>query len=91
MKLLNIYNETCKSYLVGESRFHVDLPQKRFKEVYAIESLFLGKKSYFDLLEYVDDNNKEHNIQDDLARMNGFPTPCIVYYAKETKMSVLYV
>ena len=56
--------------------------KKEYKEVYYIEGLFLGKKSYFDLLEYVDDNGKEHNIHDDLARMNGFPTSCIGYYAK---------
>ena len=62
--------------------------QKKYQDVYYIEALFLGKKSYFDLLEYVDDNDKEHKIQDDLARMKGFPTPCIEHYAKENKMSV---
>ena len=58
--------------------------------MYAIESLFLDKKSYFDLLGYVDDNDEEHKVHDDLARMKGFPTPCIGYYAKD-KMSVLDV
>ena len=53
--------------------------------------MFLGKKSYIDLFEYVDDNDKEHNIQDDFARMKGFPTPCIGHYANENEMSVLYV
>ena len=53
--------------------------------------MFLGKKSYFDLLEYVAGNDEEHNIQDDLARMNGFPTSCIGHYAQQNNMSVLYV
>ena len=65
--------------------------EKWYKEVYIIESLFLGNKSYVDQLEYVDDNDKEHKIQDDLARVKGFPTSCIEYYAKENGMSVLYV
>ena len=59
--------------------------------MYAIESLFLDKKSYFDLLGYVDDNDEEHKVHDDLARMKGFPTSCIEYYAKENKLSVSYV
>ena len=48
--------------------------------------MFLGKKSYVDLLEYVDDN--DHQIHDGLARMKGFPTPCIQHYATRNKMSV---
>ena len=54
---------------------------KGYKAVYYIEGLFLGKKSYVDLLEYVDDNDKEHKLHDDLARMNGCPTSCIEYHA----------
>ena len=70
----------------------MDFPTKDgYKEVYSIEGLFLGKKSYFDLLEYVDDNDEEYKIHDGLARMKGFPTSCIEYYAKENQMSVLDV
>ena len=39
------------------------------------------------MLEYV--NDEGHKIQDQHARMKCFPTPCIEYYAKENKMSVL--
>ena len=41
------------------------------------------KKSYFDLLGYVDANYKKHEIHDGLARMKGFPTSCIGYLQKE--------
>ena len=88
------YTDNYKIDLVGENlcQFHVDFPkQDGYKEVYYIEGLFLGKKSYFDLLEYVDDNDKEHKVHDDLARMKCFPISCIEYYAKGNNMSVSYV
>ena len=77
------YKEKYKLYLAGENlcRFHVDWQQKRYKEVYFIEGLFLGKNSFFYLSEYVDGNDKEHEIHDDLARMKSFPTSCIEYHA----------
>ena len=59
--------------------FHVDFPKKEPKDVYYIEGLFLCKKSYFDMLEDVDGNGKEHKIHDGLARMKGFPASCIEY------------
>ena len=52
-KIVKRYKETYKLDLAGENlcQFHVDFPNKKgYKEVYAIESLFFGKKSYFDLL-----------------------------------------
>ena len=92
-KIVKRYKDKYKLDLVGENvlQFHVDFPKKDgYKDAYSIEGLFLGK-SYFDLLEYVDDNDKEHEIHDDLARMKGFPTSCIEYYAKGNKMLVLDV
>ena len=87
-EIVKRYKENPKLYLVGESlgNFHVDFPQRKgYKEVYSIEGLFLSKKSYSDLLWYVNVNDKEQKIRDNLARMKGFPTPCIEYYAKENK------
>ena len=52
-KLVKTYKDNYKLDLVGENllQFHVDFPTKDgYKEVYSIEGLFLGKKSYFDLL-----------------------------------------
>ena len=56
--------------------------------MYAIDSLFVGKKPYIDILECVNDNDKGHKIHDQHVRMNGFPTSCIEYYAKENETSV---
>ena len=67
--------------LVGENlgNFHVDLPdlQTGCGEVYAIESLCLGKTSYFDHLESTCKEGKL--INGDLSRMKGIPTSCIVF------------
>ena len=69
---------------------HVDLPQKDgYKDACAIECFFLGKKSYIDILEYVNDEGDK--IHDQHVRMKGFPTSCIEYYAKINKISVLHV
>ena len=50
---------------------------------------FFGKKSYTDILEYVNDEGDK--IHDQHVRMKGFPTSCIEYYAKVNKISVLGV
>ena len=78
--------------LVGEDLgdFHIDLPQKDgYKDVDAIESFCLGRKSYIDILGYVNDEGDK--IHDQHVRMKGFPTSCIECYAKINKISVLYV
>ena len=90
--VVNRYTKKCNKDLVGESlsQFHVDFPKKDgYKDVYGIESLFLGKKPYIDILEYVNDEGNTTHGQH--VRMKGFPTSCIEYFAKENKMTVLYV
>ena len=68
----------------------MDFPKKEgYKDVHAIESLFLVKKPYIDMLEYV--NDKGHKIHDQHVIMKGFPTSCIEHHAKEKEMSVLDV
>ena len=48
-------------------------------EICAIENLFLGKRTYTDILQ---STNKEGNtINSEHIRMKGIPTPCIKYYA----------
>ena len=58
-------------------------------EIYAIESLFLGKSTYTYTLESTDKDgqtiNSEHSI------MNGIPTPCIKYYAQMKGITALEV
>ena len=56
---------------------------------YAIGSFFLGRKSYIDVLEYVNDEGDK--IHDQHVRMKGFPTSCIEYYAKINNIRVLDV
>ena len=58
-------------------------------EIYAIDSYFLGKTTYIDILESTDKDgntiNSEHII------MKGIPTPCIKYYAEQKGITVLDV
>ena len=46
-------------------------------EIYAIESLFLGKKTYIYISEPTDKDGKTVNSEH--IRMKGIPTPCIEY------------
>ena len=64
-------------------------PKDGSTDVYAIGSVALGKKSYTDILEYV--NGEGDKIHDQLVRMKGFPTLCIEYYDKVIKLSVFDV
>ena len=58
-------------------------------EIYGIESLFLGKKTYTDFLEptgkYGNTINSEH-----IGR-RGIQTPCIKYKASQDNITVLYI
>ena len=70
--------------------FHIDFSMDNANtETYAIERLFLGKKTYIYFLEPTDKDgdtiNSEHII------MKGIPTPCIKYYAQEKGITVLDV
>ena len=90
-QVVKIYKERYGFDLVGEDlgNFHVDFPgiEKGCGEVYAIESLYLGKTSYFDHFE---STSKEGSIiNGDLSRRRGITTSCIEYYAKVNNISVL--
>ena len=58
-------------------------------ETYAIESLFLGKKTYIYMLEPTDNDGK--TINSEHIRLKGIPTACIKYYAEQNNMTVLDV
>ena len=60
---------------------------KANSETYAIGSLFLGKKTYIDILELTDKDGM--TIHSEHIRVKGIPTPCINYYAEQHNMSVL--
>ena len=58
-----------------------------YTDVYAIESLFIGKKPYIDMLECVDDDGDK--IHDQHIIMKGIPTACTKYFAEQHKLTVL--
>ena len=62
---------------------------KANSEIYAIESLFLGKKTYIDILESTDKDGM--TIHSEHIRMKGIPTTCIKYYADQHNIIVLDV
>ena len=81
-KLCKYYKQKYNQELVGNGlgNFHIDfdLPGS-VSEIYSKESLFLGKKTYIDVLESTDKDNKI--INSDHIRMRGIPTSCIHYEA----------
>ena len=91
-KIVKKYKEIYDKDLVGEDlgNFHIDFSMdKANSEIYAIESLFLGKKTYIDILESTDKDGKKINSEH--IRMKGIPTPCIKYYAEQHNITVLDV
>ena len=93
-KVVKRYKEKYGKDLVGKNlgNFHIDFKMAgacKKAEIYAIESLFLGKKTYIDILESTDKKGK--TINSEHIRMKGIPTPCIKYYAEKHKLTVLDV
>ena len=91
-KIVDRYKDKYGLELVGEDlgTFHVDFDLYGVtSEIYAVERLFLGKKTYIDILESTDKHgttiNSEHII------MKCIPTSCIQYYAEQHNISVLYM
>ena len=88
-KIDNRYKAKYGSELVGEElgNFHTDFSMDNANtEIYAVESLFLGKKTYIDMLEPTDKYGK--TIISEHVRMKGIPTPCTKYYAEQHNLTV---
>ena len=80
------YKEKYGLESVGEDlgNFHIDFSMdKSNSEIYAVESLFLGKKTYIDILEPTDKDG--NTINSEHIRMKGIPTSCIQSYAEQHK------
>ena len=60
---------------------------KSSSEIYAVESLFLGRKTYIDILESTDKDG--NTINSEHIRMKGIPTSCIQHYAEQHNITVL--
>ena len=89
-KVVKRYEEKYGSELVGEDlgNFHIDFSMdKANSEIYAIESLSLGKKTYIDILEPTDKDGM--TIHSEHIRMKSIPTPCIKYRAEQHNLTVL--
>ena len=89
-KVVTRYKDKYGSELVVEDlgNFHIDFSMgKANSGTYAIESLFLGKKTYIDILESTGKGGM--TIHSEHIRMKGIPTPGIKYYAEQHNMSVL--
>ena len=78
-----MYREKYGSELVGEELwdFHIDFSMDNANsEIYAIESLFLGKKTYIDILESTDQDGKtinpEHIIMKDIRTYTLYHILC---------------
>lgn len=89
-KLSRIYEETYNKTLIGKElgQFHCDFDDftGSGNEVYAVESIFLTKKIYYDLLESKD---KDGNIQrTEHFRLKGVKGDCIRYTAHKMGVSI---
>ena len=60
---------------------------KANSEIYAIGSLFPGKKTYIDILDSTDKDGMAAHSEH--FRMKGIPAPCTKYLAEQHNMSVL--
>lgn len=89
------FEELYGKQLVGKQlgQFHVDFKLKGAKEgadIFAIKSIFLGKKSYHDLLESVDKNGKTiygtHNRMKGITKEGLEHTAATKYGGDYTKM-----
>ena len=90
-KIVGRYKDKYGLELVGEDlgNFHVDFDLYGVtSEIYAVESFFLGKRTYIDILESTDKGGQ--TIDSEHIRMKGIPTPCIKYFAEQHNISVRY-
>jgi len=81
---LNKYNKNLTGKNMGQ--FHIDFNLENSNgSIYAVESIFLGKKSYIDKLESID---KDNNIINGYhIRMKGISNESINYKCKELNIN----
>ena len=72
LKLSNSYFEKYNKILIGKEmgQFHSDFEFKSDEPAYAIESIFLGKKSYCDKIRVINSGKEEFKYH---IRMKGIP------------------
>jgi hypothetical protein len=90
--LSNAFKEKYERELIGKNlgQFHSDFKmscENKTGEIYATKSIFLGKKSYMNVLEAVEEGTGKI-INDDHIRMKGIPMTTVKFTAKMHKCSV---
>jgi hypothetical protein len=86
--LQEAYNKKYGKELIGSNmgQFHSDFDLKGADNIVSKKSIYLGKKSYIDVLEGVDkEGNKVNGYH---TRMKGIPEKSIEHYAKMNNMEV---
>ena len=89
-KLEKLYYDTYRRELKGKQlgQFHTDFElEGAVGEIYATKSIFLGKKTYMDKLESVDENGKK--IEGYHIRMKGITKEGLEHAAKQYDNSYL--
>jgi hypothetical protein len=71
----------------GLGQFHVDFELKGANDIYATESIFLGKKCYLDVLVGKDEKGEEVNGYH--IRMKGIPEDAIQHYCETYKTTII--
>ena len=85
------FQEDYDRELIGEDlgQFHIDFEMegaKKNADIYSVESYFLGKKTYYDKLESINDENKV--IHSEHIRNKGVPNTAMYGYAEAHNISV---
>lgn len=75
-KLADLFKSKYNRELIGKNlgQFHSDFDFKSDKDPVAVESIFLGKKSYIDKVKCVNNNVESFEFH---IRMKGIPSGCI--------------
>ena len=86
--LQEAYNEKYGKELIGNDmgQFHSDFDLKNADNIVSKKSIYLGKKSYIDVLEGNDESGNKINGHH--IRMKGIPNKSIEHYAKNENMNV---
>jgi hypothetical protein len=89
-KLEKIFKEKYNRDLIGKNlgQFHSDFDIKGCKNIVAVESVFLGKKSYIDVIQGEDEETGEIK-QDYHIRLKGIPNQVILNHCKNNNITPL--
>lgn len=74
LKYKKLYNKELIGKSMGQFHCDFDVGQDKGTKPFAVESYFVGKKSYIDKVECIIDSKKEYKYH---IRMKGVPTKCI--------------